>query len=644
LIATALLLIGALMFARFALSIPLANEIERTLFDIRAANAMVQVEEDERILLVVYTEDTLIDTEVRSPLDRGILARALANIDAMGPRAIGVDILFDQSTPSDGRLVEALSAMQTRTYLAFVSSSHNPEWIGPRQEDFLASFFARIGPGNVEPASVYLQTDADNVQRSWPPQPRDLPPLFANALVPGHDAFRDYSGSIAFETPLYEDGTVFTTLPIDWFADPEMAAGLADFVAGRYVLIGTDLQDRDRFLTPRSRITGGETTPGVAIHAQLLAQLLDGVMLRAVPGWALWLAAALAVVAGALTSLGDMRLLRLGLLILVQAAIILLVPYVLHKTGVDTQSLPVFGWVVGWAAAFASVNAAARSVGAEKRQFVTGALGKYLPADVAEQILSDPDRLSLHGEKCRIYALFTDLQGFTALSHAIEPEMVATLLNRYLDMLSETVLDHGGTLDKFVGDAVVAFWGAPISRPDDAERAAECALAMWRAGEEFRASAPDGVPPIGCTRVGLHYGPAVVGNFGGEGRIQYTALGDAMNTAARLESGNKHLDTEILASREAIEGVTRIAYRPLGRVTLSGRATPVEIYEPVLEITAGSAEALYTLFKRYDEGDISALEEIAEIARENPEDRALQNFVARLRKTEPGGTYVLQAK
>lgn len=639
-----MLLIGALIFARFALSVPLANEIERTLFDIRAANAMEQVEEDERILLVVYTEDTLIDTEVRSPLDRGILARALANLDAMGPRAIGVDILFDQSTPSDGLLVDAFRAMQTRTYLAFVSSRHNPEWIGPRQEDFLASFFARIGSGNVEPASVYLQTDADNVQRSWPTQPRDLPPLFANALAPGHDAFRDYSGSIAFETPLFEDGAVFTTLPIDWFADPEMAAGLADFVAGRYVLIGTDLQDRDRFLTPRSRITGGETTPGVAIHAQLLAQLLDGVMLRAVPGWALWLAAGLAIAAGALTSLGEMRLWRLGLLILVQAAIILLAPYFLHKAGIDTQSLPVFGWGVGWAIAFASVNAAARSVGAEKRQFVTGALGKYLPADVADQILSDPDRLSLHGEKREIYAVFTDLQGFTALSHAIEPEMVATLLNRYLDMLSETVLDHGGTLDKFVGDAVVAFWGAPISRPDDAERAAECALAMWQAGEEFRANAPDGVPPIGCTRVGLHYGPAVVGNFGGEGRIQYTALGDAMNTAARLESGNKHLDTEILASRQAIEGVTRTAYRPLGRVTLSGRATPVEIYEPVLDITAGSAEALYTLFKCYDEGDISALEEIAEIARENPEDRALQNFVARLRKTEPGGTYVLQAK
>ena len=127
--------------------------------------------------------------------------------------------------------------------------------------------------------------------------------------------------------------------------------------------------------------------------------------------------------------------------------------------------------------------------------------------------------------------------------------MVALLLNRYLDMLSAVVLKYGGTIDKFVGDAVVAFWGAPISRPDDGERAAKAARAMYEAGEEFRRTVPQGVPPIGRTRVGIHFGEAIVGNLGGEGRIQYTALGDAMNTAARLEAANKQLKTTVLASR-----------------------------------------------------------------------------------------------
>src|SRR6185436_5461250 len=129
-------------------------------------------------------------------------------------------------------------------------------------------------------------------------------------------------------------------------------------------------------------------------------------------------------------------------------------------------------------------------------------------------------RLALKGEQTRIYALFTDLEGFTKLSHAITPETLSRLLNRYLDLMSDIVLKHGGTIDKFVGDAVVAFWGAPIARDDDGDRALAAAIAMYEAGNAFAASAGEDIPPIGVTRVGLHRGEAVVGNFGGEGRMQ----------------------------------------------------------------------------------------------------------------------------
>src|SRR3546814_12770088 len=135
--------------------------------------------------------------------------------------------------------------------------------------------------------------------------------------------------------------------------------------------------------------------------------------------------------------------------------------------------------------------------------------------------------------------MFTDMEGFTKLSHAITPEQLSTLLNRYLDLLGETVLKHGGTIDKFVGDAVVAFWGAPIAREDDADRAAKAAIAMYEAGREFARSGGDDIPPRGKTRVGLHRGEAVVGNFGGEGRIQYTGIGHSRKHAPRLESAKK---------------------------------------------------------------------------------------------------------
>ena len=303
-----------------------------------------------------------------------------------------------------------------------------------------------------------------------------------------------------------------------------------------------------------------------------------------------------------------MRSWKLAFILLVQLIFFAALPFFLDRINVDTQGLPAFGWGVGWAFAFAAVGTAARAVGSEQRRFAQSALGKYLPADIAAQILRDPERLALHGEKRQIYAMFTDLEGFTKLSHAITPEQLSTLLNRYLDLLSEIVLRHGGTIDKFVGDAVVAFWGAPIARDDDADRAARAAVAMYEAGERFSAEGGEDIPPIGKTRVGLHRGEAVVGNFGGEGRIQYTALGDGMNTAARLESANKSLKTTILVSKEAKTQSTLDIFRPMGRIVLSGRATPVEVWEPVPEMPQEQLQILIKLWERFDGGDASRLD------------------------------------
>jgi adenylate cyclase len=382
---------------------------------------------------------------------------------------------------------------------------------------------------------------------------------------------------------------------------------------------------------------------GLEVHAQMLAKLLDGRSPSEIPSGALWLAAILVVLAGAATSLADIKGWKLALLLVIQIAVVGGLPFELQHLRFDTYGLPAVGWGVGWVIAFTAVDVAARAVGSEQRRFAQSTLGKYLPADVAAQILREPERLSLKGEKRQIYALFTDLEGFTKLSHAITPEQLSTLLNRYLDLLSETVLRHGGTIDKFVGDAVVAFWGAPIARDDDADRAVAAAVAMFEAGEAFRRSAGEGIPPIGCTRVGLHRGEAVVGNFGGEGRIQYTALGDSMNTASRLESANKSLHSTILVSREAKEPCTLDIFRPLGRIVVSGRATPVEVWEPVPHMPVEERHLLHALWQRFDGGDLEALAELGALAQAK-EDAALSNLVYRLSQAGPGGHFVLASK
>ena len=379
---------------------------------------------------------------------------------------------------------------------------------------------------------------------------------------------------------------------------------------------------------------------GLDVFAQMLAQQLDGGRYMPVAGWMLWLAALAAVITGAITALGSLRAVPLVLLLIAQLALIGVLPFVLHDRMTETYGLPVFGWGVGWLMAFIAVGSAARVIGSEQRRFAQSALGKYLPRDIAAQILRDPEGLSLKGEKRELFIVFSDLEGFTKLSHAIDPGVVATLLNRYLETLSEVVLSHGGTIDKFVGDAVVAFWGAPIARPDDGARAVKAAIAMHAAGEAFRKTVPEGVPAIGRTRVGLHFGEVVVGNFGGEGRIQYTALGDAMNTAARLEGANKQLGTSVLISRDAAERSGLSGFRSLGTVELRGRATPVDLVEP----SDADAETLATLAsaaERARMGDAGALVELRQFSELHPNDAAMRNLVYRLGNRTEGGYFVL---
>jgi adenylate cyclase len=657
---TILFLAGGLYLARYAWDLPLAGDAERGLYDLRfKTNARVIEQPDDRITLVVYNDETLRDLGKRSPLDRRTLARALRIIDRMQPRAIGIDILIDQAQPEDEELVAAFRSLRTPTYLAFGTHAANLDQIADWQEEWMRSFFARVGPSRLRPASIRLGPDqADGVIRRWTtPDPQLRIPLLANAMTPAHPELVGYTGAIDFtRAPPTRDARRFPKLQIDLLAaladiPPEAAgellAGFAAQIRGRYILIGGDINDLDDYDTPMTRF-GLLTMKGLEVHAQMLAQQLDGRMRAPVPSWALWLAAVVLILFGGLTAAFELSGWRLALVLLVQVGAIAWVPFQLQALSVDTLTVPAFGWGGGWLLAFIGVSAAARAVGSEQKRFAQSALGKYLPPDVAQEIMRNPERLALRGEQTEIYALFTDLEGFTKLSHAITPETLSKLLNKYLDLMSDIVLQHGGTLDKFVGDALVTFWGAPIARADDADRAVRAGRAMYEAGEQFRAKARDiagdEVPPIGVTRVGLHRGEAVVGNFGGEGRIQYTALGDSMNTAARLESANKALKTTMLVSDEAKRETTLDFFRPMGRIVLSGRATPVTVWEPVPDMDAGLRTRLVDAWKRFDAGDADALIQLEAIAADHKEDAALQYFVYRCREVGSGGHFVLGSK
>lgn len=656
LVLTAILIVASLCIGYFSWHLPVTGSAERALYDARLyveANQRA-VDQDPRVVMVVFDDQTLINARKRSPLDRGILAEALRNLDSLGPRAIGIDILFDQPQDEDDELVETLRNMKTPVTVGYANLATNQGDIVYEQQQYLDEFMARLEGSRAMPGSVRLD-DNYGVVRRFPPIEPDLPPVLGRSMLNasgGADkALPGYTGAIRYQLNKYEGEPIVNKLQIDNFLDegglmaiPEARELLRQQIAERYVLIGGDIVDYDRVPTPLSETMDAAAPPGMQIHAEMLLQMLDGAALSEPTSLGRWSRTYLIVFMAVLTGLLEWSSWRIYALMAAQFVVIIGIPFLFQFTGVDTYGVPAFGWAIAWVIAFAATTSAARAAGAAQRNFARGALGKYLPREMAEEIIEHPELLSLHGEKKELFVLFSDLEGFTKMSHAMSPETVARVLNRYLDTLSRVVLDHGGVIDKFVGDAVVAFWGAPIERPNDGARAAKCGYALYQAGEAFRDEAakmlPE-LPRIGKTRVGLHWGEAVVGNFGGQRRIQYTALGDSMNTAARLEAANKALDSTIMASREFADRSGIDMWRAMGRVQLRGRATPVDLMEPAPDFPLEDRDRLARAARFVDEDIAAAIALVADVAARYPGDMALQNLLKRTRHLEEGGFYVL---
>jgi adenylate cyclase len=219
-----------------------------------------------------------------------------------------------------------------------------------------------------------------------------------------------------------------------------------------------------------------------------------------------------------------------------------------------------------------------------EKRFIRKAFSTYVSDEVVKEIIADPSRLQLGGTKRRMSALFTDLKGFSTISEQLDPEKLVRLLNRYLTAMSDVVLAEKGTIDKYIGDAIVAFFGAPMELSDHALRACVSAITMKRIEKELNKTISEEnffTMPL-FTRVGINTGEMVVGNMGTGNKMNYTIMGNAVNLTARLEGANKQYGTWIITSDATIrETEGRILARRLARVRVVGINEPVLIYEPL---------------------------------------------------------------
>ena len=224
------------------------------------------------------------------------------------------------------------------------------------------------------------------------------------------------------------------------------------------------------------------------------------------------------------------------------------------------------------------------------RRFLRHAFGHYVSPEIINEIVQTPDKLTLGGERRELTILFSDIAGFTSISERMEPTKLGVFLNLFLSEMTDIILASGGTIDKYEGDAIIAFWNAPVDVVDHQAKgvlaALRCQERLAELGDRFTREFDAQV----IMRVGLHSGAVVVGNFGSKTRFNYTMIGDAANLAARLEGVNKVFGTRILvseATQQAARQFTlqaeqgRFSWRYVGRIRVVGRKEPVPVYEPV---------------------------------------------------------------
>jgi len=592
------------------------------------------------IVIVTINEGTLATLAYRSPIDRKFLADIIKKIDNANPRAIGIDLLIDQpSEPQkDSVFIQILETTKAPITIGYATGS---DGLNKKQLAYQDSVLQNLQKGLVTlsrddfDGTVRQLFIGRTVQSNWY---SGLAAALAEQA--GHKAkaqkgrityYRNSEGG-PFKFTNYPAHTV-KFIPAKWFE-------------GKIVLIGATLPATDQHTTPFTSVLGAKAGAlfGITIHAHMLAQIIAGDQLWA-PGALLtiMIVLVLALIASALVITPYTPLLRLMLVILLIVTFSL-GAFVLFR--VWHILIPVATPVVA-----ATISSIFLALGQwyqdrEQRQFIENAFSKYVSPAIVQKIVANRQALVLGGETRMVTFVFTDLKDFTTLCEGMKPEAVALLLNDYLDQMCTLFVEADATIDKIIGDAVVGFFGAPEKQEDQAKRAINLALAIDQFSQDYcKIQQLKGIN-LGITRIGIHKGNAVIGNFGGSRFMDYTGIGDTVNTAARLEAANKHFGTRICVSQEVKDGSPSSVFRPIGRILLKGKSEAIECFEPMQ--TDPESKAMVTAyiqaFTSLSQEEDSARAAFAHLSAKYPNDPLIALHHQRLQQGDKGATIELTEK
>ena len=399
---------------------------------------------------------------------------------------------------------------------------------------------------------------------------------------------------------------------------------------GHIVLIGSSAQGlMDLRFSPLGRIV-----PGVEVHAQALEQILSGHVLKR-PGWAQAIEIIMIIIGGLFIGFVSIRT---KALFAASMAFICLVTLLVggwyafrHYDLLLNTTMP----ALVFSLTFVLGSLLHHFISELEQRWIKGAFSRYVSPNRVSYLVDHPDDMQLGGNLQECSFIFTDLEGFTNLIEGIEPSKAVTLLNTYLDQMIAIAFRHEGTLDRIVGDAVAIMFSAPVPQADHCARALSCALEMDAFATNYMEELAVKGIDFGKTRIGIHSGEVVVGNFGGSTIFDYRALGDPVNTAARLENFNKLSGTNICVSETTLNACPNASARPVGRVRLKGKKKIIKVYEPLAAHRIGKYSPLEEYQTAYDlmaNGDQRAERIFRELGVRYPDDPLVALHIRRLRE------------
>ena len=555
---------------------------------------------DQRILIVAIDNASLGQIG-RWPWPRTVHATLLRTLTNAGATVIGYDVNFSEpsNAADDAQLAAALkesgrvvlplelSLKTERGRLTFDPTKN----VVPMTS--LASVAAATGHTNTPP-------DADGTVRRVPlfiraPDGSRVPSFVAEILrlasfdrETGH-AFLDPNSRLFVNFP----GAPFSSFHTLSAGDIFRGTAKLDRVKNAIVLIGSTAPDlHDSLLVPTSY---GTPMSGIEIHASIAHTIVSQRWLRLIPPWSIALEL---VVFGLLIGF---LLSRLRARWSVPIVFLLWVAQIVAAFALFDR-----GWIVEivWPTilfifAGAAVTLERRVAADRQRRQLKQALSQYVSPSVVESILRDPSKLKLGGERRRMSVLFSDIRGFTTISEGMTPEQLVHVLNVYLNRMTNLVFAKNGVLDKYIGDAVMAFWNAPFDQPEHAKMAVLTALDMRTALAEMNREKAFGDLELHIG-LGVNTGEMVVGNVGGESRFDYTVIGDNVNIASRLEGLTKEYRVPILITEATMTDLAgEILTRKLDRVAVKGKKEPIVIYEAI-ERMGSATEEFKTLARDFE--------------------------------------------